>query len=72
MQNLIAVSIVAATVTTGCGLSASQVRDRNLCYHRADAAAQARVDAECPESFLKCSAADPIMAELRAAQEECK
>lgn len=70
MQIITAVSIAA--VATGCSLSAAQLRDRNLCYHRADAAAQARVDAECADSFATCGAADPIMTELRTAQEACK
>ena len=62
----------AMFMLTGCGLTATQVRERQLCYHRADAAAQARVDAECPGSFSKCESADPIMAELRQSQEACK
>ncbi len=56
---------------TGCGMSAVQVRDRNLCYGRADAAAQKRVDQECSDSFTTCLAANDILDELRAAQEAC-
>jgi hypothetical protein len=57
--------------TTACGLSAVQVRERELCYERAEAAAQARVDAECAESFTDCATADAILTELRTAQEAC-
>lgn len=56
----------------GCGLTATQVRERELCYGRAEAAAQKRVDAECPGKFSECAAADEILGELRTAQEACK
>jgi hypothetical protein len=62
---------MAVVLVAGCGLSAVQVRDRNLCYERADAAAQARVDRECPGSFSDCEAANAILDELRAAQKAC-
>lgn len=62
---------VVALALVGCGLSAAQVRERELCYSRAEAAAQDRVDRECSGSFRTCPAADAIMAELRAAQEAC-
>jgi hypothetical protein len=52
-------------------MTAVQVRDRDLCYERAESAAQARVDAECAESFAACPVADDIMDELRQAQESC-
>jgi hypothetical protein len=54
-----------------CGPSAEQLRERELCYERAESAAQQRVDTECPGSFAECAAADGIMAELRQAQEAC-
>jgi hypothetical protein len=64
--------ILATCALTACGLTATQLRERTACYHRADAAAQKRVDEDCPGSFSTCAEADPIMVELRAAQEACK
>jgi hypothetical protein len=58
-------------ISTGCGLTAVQIRERDLCYERADAAAQGRVDRECSDSFAACPTADAIMDELRRAQEAC-
>ncbi len=64
-------SILFVWLTIGCGLSAAQVRERDLCYERAEAAAQKRVDDECPESFAACPARDDIMAQLKRDQEAC-
>ena len=58
-------------VVLGCGLTAAQVRERELCYSRAEAAAQERVDRECAVSFSTCPVARDILDELRRAQEEC-
>lgn len=51
-----------------CGPSAAE---RSRCYTDAEAAAQARVNRECPGRFDTCSHADSIVAELKAAQEAC-
>lgn len=56
---------------TGCGLTAAQVRERELCYSRAESAAQARVDVECAASFATCAVGREILEELRIAQEAC-
>lgn len=64
-------AILATLALAGCGLTAAQIRERDLCYERADAAAQDRVDRECAESFSTCPTADDIMDELRRAQEAC-
>jgi hypothetical protein len=55
----------------GCGMSAAQVRERELCYNRAETVAQDRVDRECSGSFRTCPVADDIMEQLRRAQEAC-
>jgi hypothetical protein len=52
-------------------MTAVQVRDRELCYSRAEAAAQKRVDQECADSFQTCLSANDILDELRVAQESC-
>jgi hypothetical protein len=57
--------------SSGCGMSAAQVRDRELCYNRAETVAQDRVDRECSGSFRTCPVADDIMEQLRRAQEAC-
>lgn len=67
----IIIAAITMVALTGCGLSAVQIRDRNLCYGRADAAAQARVDAECSDSFRSCPAAQSILDQLRTEQEAC-
>jgi hypothetical protein len=64
-------TLLTLILTSACGMTAVQVRDRDLCYERAESAAQARVDAECAESFAACPVADDIMDELRQAQESC-
>jgi hypothetical protein len=67
----LATGFLLTLALTGCGLTAAQVRDRELCYTRAESAAQRRVDLECRGSFLACPAADGILADLRRAQEAC-
>jgi len=62
---------VILALALACGPTAEQLRERELCYERAESAAQSRVDSECPGSFAECPAADGIMAELRQAQEAC-
>lgn len=64
----VAILIITAA---GCGLSATQVRERELCYDRAETAAQKRVDDECSGSFSTCPVRSDIMAELRRNQEAC-
>jgi hypothetical protein len=64
-------AILASLVLCACGLTVTQVQDRERCYGKAEAVAQARVDSECHESFSGCEAADDILAKLRAAQEAC-
>lgn len=55
-----------------CGPSAEQLRDRELCYERAETEAQQRVDAECEGmAFAECPGAHAILDELRRAQEAC-
>lgn len=64
--------LIVCLVIGGCGLSAVQIRERDLCFERAETAAQKRVDDECAEgSFSTCPAAKSILDELRAAQEAC-
>lgn len=62
-------------LATACGPSAAaQLRAydaRKPCYDAADAAAQARIDRECPGSFAECPNADDIIAELKLAHESC-
>ena len=72
-MSIIQMSAVAGLIgLTGCGMSATQVRARDLCYSRAEAAAQARVDDECSAgSFAECPARHAILDELRRAQEAC-
>lgn len=67
MRTLVALSISAAA----CGPTIEQLHERELCYQRAETAAQARVDAECPDLFTECPVADDILADLRQAQETC-
>jgi hypothetical protein len=44
---------------------------RDACYDEADAAAQRRIDGECPGSFTSCPSANEIFADLRREQEKC-
>lgn len=67
MRTLITLVLTSAA----CGPSAEQLRDRELCYERAESAAQARVDHECPDLFTDCPVANDILDELRVAQEAC-
>jgi hypothetical protein len=71
MRHTIIATLAAASALCACGLSVTQVQDRERCYGKAEAVAQARVDSECHESFSGCEAADDILAKLRAAQEAC-
>lgn len=66
-----AVVAVLALAVAGCGPTAAQVRERELCYERAEAGAQLRVDLECPGLFSTCVASTDILAELRREQEAC-
>jgi hypothetical protein len=52
-------------------LTPAQRAARVRCYAAADAAAQARVERECPGSFDTCPAASEILDELQAEQEAC-
>lgn len=45
--------------------------DRDRCFDAAAAAAERRVDRECPGSFDSCPTVDDIIAELQAAQAAC-
>jgi hypothetical protein len=67
MRTILGIILASAA----CGPSVEQLRDRELCYERAEGAAQARVDGECSGSFATCPAADGILDELRLAQEAC-
>lgn len=60
--------VLCGGLLVACGPSAAE---RARCYADADAAAQARVNRECPVSFDTCPAADSIMDDLQAAQEAC-
>jgi hypothetical protein len=62
---------VAIMLAVACGMTAAQVRERELCYAKAEANAQKRVDTECAVSFATCPLAGAILDELRAAQEAC-
>ena len=66
------VALIAVAMTlAACGMTALQVRERDLCYSRAEIKAQDRVDSECDGAFKTCSAARDIMDELRRAEEAC-
>lgn len=59
-------------IAAGCGATLAEVRERDLCYERAETAAQKRVDVECEgASFSECPAAPAILDDLRKAQEGC-
>lgn len=45
--------------------------ERDRCFDAAEAAAERRVDRECPGSFDTCPAVDDILAELAAARSAC-
>ncbi len=63
--------ILLTLALTACGLTAVQIQERERCYERAEAAAQARVDRECPDLFTTCQAGPAILAELQREQERC-
>lgn len=63
--------LVAMVALTACGMSATQVRERELCYSKAEAKAQERVDRECSASFSTCPVARDILDGLRKDQEAC-
>lgn len=44
---------------------------RSACWDDAEAAAQRRIDAECPGPFDTCTTANEIVADLRREQEKC-
>ena len=71
--SIIQIIAIVGGSSTGCGPSAMQLRERDPCYEHAEAAAQARVDAECPapDAFASCASADAILDELRQAREAC-
>jgi hypothetical protein len=55
----------------GCGPTPEQLREREICYAKAEAAAQERVDTECAVSFATCPKGAEILDQLRTAQESC-
>ena len=66
--------ILLLATALACGPSLDQIRVRELCYTRAEAAAQARVDRECyaaGQPFAACPARPDILAQLQREQEAC-
>lgn len=68
----LAIAAAAGLNLTGCGASISQLPAYDRCLAGAEAKAQARVDAECPADAGVCPAFEGIVAELEAAQKECR
>ncbi|MEY4545363.1 MAG: hypothetical protein RL685_1558 [Pseudomonadota bacterium] len=72
---LVTAALVLGAVTlvaTACGATAEQLRDRDLCYERAESAAQRRVDVECEGmGFAECPGSRAILEDLRKQQEAC-
>jgi hypothetical protein len=62
----------SAVLTVSCGASLAQLRDREMCYTRAETQAQKRIDVECEGmAFAECPAARAILQDLQKAQEAC-
>lgn len=65
MTRALVLVLVLVLALAACG-------PRDACYDAAEAAAQARVDAECPGGVIEtCPVAGAIVEELRVAQERC-
>jgi hypothetical protein len=67
--------ILAATgsfLALACSATPEQLRERELCYERAESEAQRRVDSECEGmAFAECPVGHRILDDLRKAQEAC-
>lgn len=64
---------VAAWLAVSCGAATlDQLRERDLCFTRAETEAQKRIDVECEGTpFAECSAGRAILEDLRKAHEAC-
>lgn len=62
---------ILVALLLGCGPHFAQFQTREICYSRAEVAAQALIDAECPQGLIYCSAAARILGGLQRDQEAC-
>lgn len=70
---LAVLAALGVSLGTGCKtLQPAELPAYNRCLNAAEAEAQAKVDAECPQGVENCAAVDRIVAELEAAQKECR
>jgi len=66
-----ALAAAAGLSQAGCGIPVAEVPAYDLCLDRAEFAAQARFDAECPDGKAACPALDSILEQLQRDQEAC-
>jgi len=72
--------LASLAVAATFGACSTSTADRKACYAKAEAAAAARADAECPvgdggvnpSAWEDCRAREAIMIELAAAMKGCK